>query len=200
MGNTQTEAPNNIFPSLRLEWSQPPRPLLFLRRGTYPPPVPLPTSGGGSTAPTRRSDTKVPSTHQRVVVFFYATELRFLIGLCPPNRNRSYGTIYYMIVQGEDNTNKSDYPHLSASDSPKRQEGGVAVGVDFMSIRSPLRAKSAKGRLLQRPSWRMVHRLECFYIAVRLKYAIICSANHKSCRLRREPTVVIRAPHKRIAE
>ena len=41
-------------------FSQPPRPLLSLRRGTYPPPVPLPTSGWGSTAPTRRSFTKVP--------------------------------------------------------------------------------------------------------------------------------------------
>ena len=29
--------------------SQPPRPLLILMRGTYPPPVPLPTSGVGST-------------------------------------------------------------------------------------------------------------------------------------------------------
>jgi hypothetical protein len=35
---------------------------------------------------------------------------------------------------------KIDYPHLSASDSPKRQEAVIAVGVDFMSIRSPDRA------------------------------------------------------------
>ena len=35
----------------RLRFSQPPRPLLILRRGTYLPPNPLPTSGGGLTAP-----------------------------------------------------------------------------------------------------------------------------------------------------
>jgi hypothetical protein len=34
----------------------------------------------------------------------------------------------------------NDYPRLSASDSQKRQEGGAAVGVDFMSIRSSGRA------------------------------------------------------------
>ena len=43
----------------RPQWSQPPRPLLILRRGTYLPPNPLPTSGGGLTAPTRRSFIKV---------------------------------------------------------------------------------------------------------------------------------------------
>ena len=51
LGNSQNEAPNNERPSQWLGGSQPPRPLLVLRRGTYPPPVPLPTSGGGSTAP-----------------------------------------------------------------------------------------------------------------------------------------------------
>ena len=38
------------------------------------------------------------------------------------------------------NTKESDYPYLSANDSQKRQEGRVAVGVDFMSIRSPVKA------------------------------------------------------------
>ena len=45
--------------------SQPPRPLLILRRGTYLPPNPLPTSGGGLTAPTRRSFIKVCSTRSK---------------------------------------------------------------------------------------------------------------------------------------
>ena len=45
--------------TLLLRFSQPPRPLLILRMGTYPPSVSLPTSGGSSTAPTRRSYTKV---------------------------------------------------------------------------------------------------------------------------------------------
>ena len=34
---------------------------------------------------------------------------------------------------------ENDYPHLSASDSQKIQEGGGAVGVDFMSIRLSVR-------------------------------------------------------------
>ena len=45
----------------------------FIRSGTYPPSVSLPTSGGSSTAPTRRSYIKVPSTHQRVGVIVDAT-------------------------------------------------------------------------------------------------------------------------------
>ena len=65
--------------SLYKEVSQQPRPLLVLRRGTYPPPVPRPTSGGGSTAPTRRSFTKVCSTHQRVGMGVYAIELRLFV-------------------------------------------------------------------------------------------------------------------------
>ena len=62
LGYSQNEVPNNEWPSLRLGVTTTPPPpppappfdggeQFILRRGTYPPPVPLPTSGEGSTAP-----------------------------------------------------------------------------------------------------------------------------------------------------
>ena len=46
--------------------------------GTYPPPVPLPTSGWGSTAPPVALSLRNP-TIQKVGVFFYATKLRLFV-------------------------------------------------------------------------------------------------------------------------
>ena len=90
--------------SLYKEVSQQPRPLLVLRRGTYPPPVPRPTSGGGSTVACGdffspwQSSNKFHSAHlayrkncllvalslrnptiQKVGVIVHATQLRLFV-------------------------------------------------------------------------------------------------------------------------
>ena len=59
--------------------SQQPQPLLVLRRGFNPPPIPRPLQGGGSTAPPRRSFIKVllPKIGRREIP--YATELRLFV-------------------------------------------------------------------------------------------------------------------------
>ena len=72
LGNTQNEGPNNNYAKPSAWGSQPLPPLLVLRRGLDPPPVPRPLQGGGSTAPPRRSYIKEPD-HSEGRVISYAT-------------------------------------------------------------------------------------------------------------------------------
>ena len=62
--------PNHPAPFLVVRVPNHPAPFLVVRKGFNPPPVPRPLQGGGSTAPPRRSFTKVCSTHQRVGIVF----------------------------------------------------------------------------------------------------------------------------------
>ena len=66
--------------AIRLSVSQPPLPLLILRKGLYPNPRPFPFPGDGmQPLPSGRSYIKVCSTHQRVGMGVDATELRLFI-------------------------------------------------------------------------------------------------------------------------
>ena len=112
--------------------AQQPQPLLVLRRGFNPPPIPRPLQGGGSTAPPRRSFIKVllPKVGRREIS--YATKLRlFCVRFAHLNaRNRPFMVLVAIVCAGFARVTPNNNQQPTKKASPNRD--AFFMWVDFV--------------------------------------------------------------------